>query len=75
MNAFLLQDMFPITDKYIADEFRINGNHMLLTSDSDAEIVLNKAHRILNMIHRNIKFSPSQPDVLAIEEALVNEQE
>lgn len=71
LNAFLLQDMFPITDDYVSGEYTINGNHLMLTSDREAAIILRKAMRTLNMIHRGIHFTPTQPDVLSIEAALL----
>ena len=71
MNAFLLQDMFPITEDYISAEYTINGNHLMLTSDREAKIILQKARRTLNMLHRGIRFTPTQPDVLSIEAALL----
>lgn len=74
MNAFLLQDMFPITEDYIAAEYKINGNPMMLTSDREAAIVLKKAQRTLNMIHRGMRFTPTSPDVLKIEAAIIAKQ-
>lgn len=71
MNAFLLQDMFPISEDYISAEYTINGNHLILTSDREAKIILQKAHRTLNMLHRGIRFTPTQPDVLSIEATLL----
>lgn len=71
MNVFLLQDMFPITEDYISAEYTIGGNHLMLTSDREAAIILRKARRTINMIHRGIRFTPTQPDVLKIEAALL----
>ena len=31
--AFLIQDMFPITDEYIERKYTIAGNHLMLTSE------------------------------------------
>lgn len=72
MNAFLLQDMFPITEEYISSEYTIAGNHLILTSDKEAKAVLSKAYRTINMLHRGIKFTPTQPDVLTIESVLLS---
>ncbi len=70
-NAFLIQDMFPVTEAYIAHEYTINGNPLILTSEKEAAIVHQKALRTINMIHRGIKFTPTQPNVLPIEKALL----
>lgn len=72
MNVFLLQDMFPIIEDYIIAEYTIADHQLMLTSDKEAKVVLVKARRTLNMIHRGIKFNPTQPNVLAIEEVLLN---
>lgn len=74
MNAFLLQDMFPLMEEYISSEYTIAGNHLMLTSDKEAKAVLAKAQRTLNMLHGGIKFTPTQPDVLAIEAALLGKK-
>lgn len=70
-NVFLLQDMFPVLDAYISGEYTINGNHLMLTSDKEAAEVERKANRVLNMIHRGIRFTPTQADVLYIEKELL----
>ena len=36
-SAFLIQDMFPITDEYIERECTIAGNHLMLTSEHTAK--------------------------------------
>ena len=70
-SVFLLQDMFPITEEYIQGEYMIDDNPLTLTSDAEAEIIHQKAMRILNLIHRNVAFTPTQPDVLSIENVLL----
>ena len=35
-SAFLIQDMFPITEEYIEREYTIGGNHLMLTSEHTA---------------------------------------
>ena len=32
-SVFLIQDMFPITEKYIDREYTIAGNHLILTKN------------------------------------------
>jgi len=70
-GAFLMQDMFPIIDSYISHDYTICGSHLRLTSDGEAAIIKQKAQRTLNMIRRGVRFTPTQPDVLAIEASLV----
>lgn len=39
VSAFLIQDMFPITDEYIEREYTIGGNHLLLTSEHTSNVI------------------------------------
>ena len=36
-SAFLIQDMFPITDEYIERNIPYVGNHLMLTSEHTAK--------------------------------------
>ncbi len=69
-SAFLIQDMFPITEEYIEREYTIAGNHMMLTSEHTAREIETKARKVLGMLKRGIKFTPTQPDVMEILEKL-----
>ena len=65
-SAFLIQDMFPITEEYIEREYTIAGNHLMLTSEHTAGIIEQKARKVMAMLKRGVKFTPTQPDVIAI---------
>lgn len=65
-SAFLIQDMFPITEKYIEREYTIAGNHLMLTSEHTAREIEQKARKVMGMLKRGIKFTPTQPDVIVI---------
>lgn len=65
-SAFLIQDMFPITEEYIEREYTIAGNHLMLTSEHTAREIEQKAKKVMGMLKRGIKFTPTQPDVMAI---------
>ena len=69
-SAFLIQDMFPITDEYIEREYTIAGNHLMLTSEHTAKEIEQKAKKVMGMLKRGVKFTPTQPNVLAILEKL-----
>ena len=64
------QDMFPITEEYIEREYTIAGNHLMLTSERTAREIEQKARKVMGMLKRGIKFTPTQPDVMAILEKL-----
>lgn len=65
-SAFLIQDMFPITEKYIEREYTIGGNHLLLTSEHTVNEIEQKARKVMGMLKRGVKFTPTQPDIMAI---------
>ena len=65
-TTFLIQDMFPITEEYIEREYRIAGNHMVLVSEHVIKDVEQKARKVVAMLKRGVKFTPTQPDVLAM---------
>lgn len=65
-SAFLIQDMFPITERYIEREYTIAGNHLMLTSEHTAKEIERKAKKVMGMLKRGVKFTPTQPDVMAI---------
>ena len=62
--------MFPITEEYIEREYTIAGNHLVLTSEHTAREIEQKAKKVMGMLKRGIKFTPTQPDVMAILEKL-----
>ena len=69
-STFLIQDMFPITEEYIEREYTIARNHLMLTSEHTAKEIERKARKVMGMLKRGIKFTPTQPDVMAILENL-----
>lgn len=69
-SAFLIQDMFPITEEYIEREYTIAGNHLMLTSEHTAKEIEQKARKVIGILKRGIKFTPTQPYVMTILENL-----
>lgn len=73
-SAFLIQDMFPISEEYIEREYTITNNHLILTSEHSAKDIDRKARKVLGMLKRGVKFTPTQPNVLDILAKLKNKQ-
>ena len=48
-SAFLIQDMFPITEEYIEREYTIAGNHLMLTSEHTATEIEQKARKVIGI--------------------------
>ena len=59
-SAFLIQDMFPISEKYIEREYTIAGNHLRLTSEHAAKEIEQKSKKSFgNAEKRNKIYSNS----------------
>lgn len=69
-SAFLIQDMFPITEEYIEREYTIGNHHLILTSEHVVKEIDKKARKVMGMLKRGVKFMPTQPDVMKILEKL-----
>ena len=69
-SAFLIQDMFPITEEYIEREYTIAGNHLMLTSEHTVKTIEQKARKVMGMLKRGVKFTLTQPDVMKMIEKL-----
>lgn len=65
-SVFLIQDMFPITEEYIERKYTIAGNHLMLTSEHTARTIEKKAKKVLAMVKKGVKFTPTQPNVMKI---------
>lgn len=70
-KAFLISDMFPITDKYIKREYTLGGVHFILLDNSQINTINKKAKRVLYLVRKGIKLHDKQPDVLSIEQQLI----
>lgn len=44
----------------------IGGNHLLLTSEHTVNKIEQKARKVMGMLKRGVKFTPTQPDIMAI---------
>ena len=70
-SVFLIQDMFPITEEYIERTYTIANNHLTVTSEHSALEIEKKAKKVMNMLKKGIKFTPTQPDIRAIINKLI----
>lgn len=72
-NAFLIQDMFPVTDEYIKRPYTFADNPLFLVNESNRAAINAKALRILNLISRGVQFNKFQPDVMKIKKELTDD--
>ena len=66
VSVFLIQDMFPIKEKFIEREYTIAGNHLMLTSEHIAKKIEQKAKKVRDLLNNGVKFMSTQPDINAI---------
>ena len=70
-SVFLIQDMFPITEDYIERTYTIANNYLIVTSEHSALEIEKKAKKVMNMLKKKVKFTPTQPDVNRIINKLI----
>lgn len=72
-TALLFQDMFPTTAGYIDGPY-IRGGQPVYIADLKVVRELEKtAKKVIKLIRRGIKFTPTQPDVNRIEKLMLEE--
>lgn len=54
----------------IEREYTIANNHLIITSEHSAIEIEKKARRVMNMLRKGIKFTPTQPNINLIIEKL-----
>ena len=52
-SVFLIQDMFPITEKYIERKYTIANNHLIITSEHLAKELDKKAKKVKKLLERS----------------------
>lgn len=72
-SALLLQDMFPISEKYIYGPYIRKGKIVGVTDDKVMQEIETAANHVVNMIRAGIRFCPYQPNVMRIEKILLEE--
>jgi hypothetical protein len=74
-SAFIIGDIFPVTNEYIKRAYTISGIPAKLLDKHQISQINTKAKKILVLIRRNIKLHKFQPDVLKIEQILLSQSE
>lgn len=72
-TVLLFQDMFPVIARYIDGQY-IKGGQPVRIADPKRILELEKnAEKIINLLHRGVRFTPTQPDVIKIEKIMLEE--
>lgn len=73
-TVLLFQDMFPISSKYIADQYIRNNQPVKISNPKILKELEKTAKEVIVMIRKGVKFTPTQPNALAIEKIMLQEQ-
>lgn len=72
-SVLLFQDMFPILPKYISGPYIKGGQLVRITDPKLIQVLEKTAQKILNLLHHNVLFTPTQPDISRIENILLTD--
>ena len=74
-RALLFQDMFPVLEKYITGAYIRGGQPYRIADPKIVQELEKNAQKIIRLLRRGVKFTPTQPDVMLIERLMVAEQQ
>lgn len=72
-TVLLFQDMFPVTAKYIDGQYIKGGQPVRIADPKLIQALEKNAKKIINLLHRGVRFTPTQPDVIRIEKIMLEE--
>lgn len=72
-QAFLFQDMFPITEKYIKNPYIKQKVFMEIKDPKKLSAIEDNANNIIKLMRHGVKFTPTQPNVIRIEKIMLEE--
>ena len=72
-NALLFQDMLPIIEKYIQAPYVCGGQLVRIADSKIINDLENNAKTVITLFRRGTRFTPTQLDVLRIEQLMLAE--
>lgn len=72
-TVLLFQDMFPVTAGYIDGQYIKGGQPVRIADPKLIKELEKTARKVINLIHRGVHFTPTQPDVIRIERIMLEE--
>lgn len=72
-TALLFQDMFPIRDTYIDSQYIRGGQPVYIANPKIVQELEKTARKVIKLLRRGIRFTPTQPDVRRIERLMLDE--
>lgn len=74
-TALLFQDMFPVLEGYIDGAYIKGGQPVGITDPKLIGELEKTARKVIALLHRGVRFTPTQPDALRIEALMLEEKE
>ena len=71
--ALLFQDMFPTSEQYIQEPYIRGGQAVRIADPKVIQALEKKARKVIGLLRRGIRFTPTQPDALRIEKLMRSE--
>lgn len=72
-TVLLFQDMFPVTAGYIDGQYIKGGQPVRIADPKLIQELEKTARKVINLIRRGVRFTPTQPDVIRIEQIMLGE--
>lgn len=72
-TALLFQDMFPVTAGYIDGQYIKGGQPVRIADPKLIQELEKTARKVINLLRRGVRFTPTQPDVNRIEQIMLEE--
>ena len=72
-TVLLFQDMFPVVAKYIDGQYIKGGQPVRIADPKLIQELEKNARKIINLLHRGVRFTPTQPDIIRIEKIMLEE--
>lgn len=72
-NALLFQDMFPVIEKYLSEQYIRGGQPVFIADPKQVDYLTKTAKKVAVLLHRGIIFTPTQPDINRIETIMLQE--
>lgn len=72
-SVLLLQDMFPISPKYIKEQYIKYSQEVHIANSKINTYIEKNAKKIITLLRKGIKLTPTQPDINKIEKIMLND--
>lgn len=72
-TVLLFQDMFPVTASYIIGQYIKGGQPVRIADPKLIKELEKTALKVIGLLHRGVRFTPTQPNVIRIEEIMLDE--